>query len=193
MCFLTFLPSLFMTCTPCFTLGKLFLERTLLNLIRFTTEIINYLDMVLTRQEEIHLLVFFNLCFTVSIMPSINTFESSNDFMILIISFISSFEMNKVILFLDLREKYSCVRQCGWQEKFSPGRPQLFFLTKLIEFFKWSLRLKTTWTALFFFDKQRALSFIVQREKTSVNPNKLPCGKPSKRWILLTERLPLWI
>ena len=29
-------------------------------------------------------------------MPSINTFESSNDFMILIISFLSSFKMNKV-------------------------------------------------------------------------------------------------
>ena len=29
-------------------------------------------------------------------MPSINTFESSNDFMILIIPFISSFEINKV-------------------------------------------------------------------------------------------------
>ena len=32
-------------------------------------------------------------------MPWINTFESTNNFMILIISFISSFEMNKVNIF----------------------------------------------------------------------------------------------
>ena len=35
-------------------------------------------------------------CFTVSVTPSFNTPESSNDFMSLIISFISSFEINKV-------------------------------------------------------------------------------------------------
>ena len=47
--------------------------------------------------ERIHLLVsyFFVSCFTVSVIPSINTFESCNDFMILIISFISSLEKNK--------------------------------------------------------------------------------------------------
>ena len=39
---------------------------------------------------------FFISCFTVSVTPSINTPESSNDFMILIISFISSFEVSKV-------------------------------------------------------------------------------------------------
>ena len=39
---------------------------------------------------------FFISCFTVSVIPSIHSFESSNDFMILIASFISSFEMNKV-------------------------------------------------------------------------------------------------
>ena len=38
----------------------------------------------------------FISCFTVSVTPSINTPESSSDLMILIISFISSFEMNKV-------------------------------------------------------------------------------------------------
>ena len=43
-----------------------------------------------------NLLIFFNSCFTVSLIPSINTFEYSSDFMILIISFISSFEINKV-------------------------------------------------------------------------------------------------
>ena len=34
--------------------------------------------------------------FTVSVIPSINILESSNDFMVLIISFISSFKTNKV-------------------------------------------------------------------------------------------------
>ena len=54
--------------------------------------------MVLTMQEAIHLL-FLISCFTISVIPSIDTFESSNDFMILIKSFISSFEINKVNLF----------------------------------------------------------------------------------------------
>ena len=39
---------------------------------------------------------FFILCFTVSVTPPINKPKSSSDFMILIISFISSFKMNKV-------------------------------------------------------------------------------------------------
>ena len=39
---------------------------------------------------------FFISCFSVSGTPSINTPESSNDFIILIISFISSFKINKV-------------------------------------------------------------------------------------------------
>ena len=50
---------------------------------------------MLTKLQEIRLLVFY-LCFTVSVTPSINTPESSNDFMILIISFISLMEINKV-------------------------------------------------------------------------------------------------
>ena len=41
---------------------------------------------------------FFILCFTGSVAQSINTPKSSNDFMILIISFISSFEIHKVNL-----------------------------------------------------------------------------------------------
>ena len=52
--------------------------------------------MVLRMQEEIHILVFFISLFTVSVIPSINTFEYPNDFMILIISFISSFKIDKV-------------------------------------------------------------------------------------------------
>ena len=39
---------------------------------------------------------FFISSFTVSVTPSMNTPESSNDFIILIISFISLFEINKV-------------------------------------------------------------------------------------------------
>ena len=42
---------------------------------------------------------FFVLCFTNSVILSIDTFESSRDFMILIIPFISSFEMNQVNVF----------------------------------------------------------------------------------------------
>ena len=51
---------------------------------------------VLTKLQEICLLVFFISSFTVSVTPSNNTPDSSNDFMILITSFISLFEINKV-------------------------------------------------------------------------------------------------
>ena len=51
---------------------------------------------ILTKLNEICILVFFISCFTISITSSINTPESSNYFMILIISFTSLFEMNKV-------------------------------------------------------------------------------------------------
>ena len=43
-------------------------------------------------------LLFF-LCLTVSVNPSIDTPESSNDFLVLIISLIFSFGINKVNLF----------------------------------------------------------------------------------------------
>ena len=39
---------------------------------------------------------FFISCFTVSVIPSINTPESFHDFMILIIAFISSYGINKL-------------------------------------------------------------------------------------------------
>ena len=42
---------------------------------------------------------FFISCFTVLVTPLINTLESCNDFMILMISFISSFKINEVNLF----------------------------------------------------------------------------------------------
>ena len=42
---------------------------------------------------------FFISFFTVSVTPSITTTKSSNDFMVLIISFISSFKINRVNLF----------------------------------------------------------------------------------------------
>ena len=47
--------------------------------------------------------------FTVSLIPSINTFEFSNDFLILIISFISSFEINKVNPFLALTIRFPLI------------------------------------------------------------------------------------
>ena len=53
---------------------------------------------VLTKLQEIGLLVFLISCFTVSVTASIKTSESSNGLMILIISFISSLEINKVNL-----------------------------------------------------------------------------------------------
>ena len=45
-------------------------------------------------------------CFTVSLTPSINTHESSNYFMILIISYISSFKINKVNPFPALTARF---------------------------------------------------------------------------------------
>ena len=50
----------------------------------------------LTKHQEILLLIFFISCFTVSVTPSINTYEFSSDFIISTISFISSFKRNKV-------------------------------------------------------------------------------------------------
>ena len=58
---------------------------------------------MLTKPQEICRLVFFISSFTVSVIPSINAPEFSNDFMILIISFIPLFEMNKVNPFPDLQ------------------------------------------------------------------------------------------
>ena len=52
---------------------------------------------------------FFILCFTVSVAPSINTPESSNDFVILIISFLSSFKINKVNPFPALTASFSLI------------------------------------------------------------------------------------
>ena len=52
---------------------------------------------------------FYISRFTVSVTPSINTPESSNDFMILSISHISSFEINKVKHFLVLRAPFPLI------------------------------------------------------------------------------------
>ena len=51
----------------------------------------------------------FVLCYTVSVTPSINTFKSSNNFMILKTSFISSFEINRVNPFLALAASFPFV------------------------------------------------------------------------------------
>ena len=60
---------------------------------------------VLSNLQETHLLVFFISSFT----PSINTPESSNDFIIFIISFICSFEINKVNDFPALTALFSLI------------------------------------------------------------------------------------
>ena len=52
---------------------------------------------------------FFISCFTVSVTPSINTLESSIDFMITIISFISSFEINKANPFPALKAPFPLI------------------------------------------------------------------------------------
>ena len=49
------------------------------------------------------------LCFTVSLTPSINMRELSSDFMILIISSISSFQSTEVIPFPVLTKPFSCI------------------------------------------------------------------------------------
>ena len=53
----------------------------------------------------------------------------------------------------------------GDEKNLHPVDHKNFFFINLIEFSKQSLQLKTTLTALFFVEKQRALSFIVWREK----------------------------
>ena len=52
---------------------------------------------------------FFISCFNVSVTPSINTPESSNYFMILIISFVSSFVINEVNPFPALTAPFSLI------------------------------------------------------------------------------------
>ena len=76
---------------------------TTLPIIPFTTE-----EFTGCPNEEIGLLFFISY-FTVSVTLSMNMPESSKDFMILIISFISSFEINKVNLFPDLRASFPLI------------------------------------------------------------------------------------
>ena len=63
---------------------------------------------MVTKLQEIHRLVF-SLCFTVSVTLSIDTPKYFNDFMILILSFISSFEINKVNPFPALTAPFSLI------------------------------------------------------------------------------------
>ena len=76
---------------------------TPLPLIPFTTEEITGCTIEVTkgannaRRNQHHW--FFISCFTVWAIPPINTLESSNDIMILIIPFIPSFKISKVNLF----------------------------------------------------------------------------------------------
>ena len=55
------------------------------------------------------ILPFFTSCSTISITPSINNLESSSDFIILIISSISSFEVEKVNPFPTLKAPFSLI------------------------------------------------------------------------------------
>ena len=64
---------------------------------------------VLTKLQEISLLVFLFHAFTVSVTPLINTPDSSKNFMILIISFLSSFEINKVNAFRSLTAPFPLI------------------------------------------------------------------------------------
>ena len=66
------------------------------------------------KQEEIRVLVFLISCFTVSVTPSINAPESSNDYMILVISFIFSFEINKVNAFSALTAPLPLIFPPNW-------------------------------------------------------------------------------
>ena len=72
---------------------------TSLRFIPFTTEDINGCTTEAAKgannSEMYQPSCFFISCSTVSVIPSINTFKSSNDFMNLIISFISSLEIIK--------------------------------------------------------------------------------------------------
>ena len=52
---------------------------------------------------------FFYFVFTISVTSSINTFDYSNDFMILTISFISSFEINNVKTFTALTTPFPLI------------------------------------------------------------------------------------
>ena len=51
----------------------------------------------------------FSSCSTVSVTPSINTHESSNDLIVLIISFIYSFEIKKNYAFSSLRAPFPLI------------------------------------------------------------------------------------
>ena len=64
---------------------------------------------VLIQHQETQVLVFFISCFTVSVTSSIYTLKSSIDFMILITSFMSSFEINKANSFPDVTTPFPLI------------------------------------------------------------------------------------
>ena len=69
---------------------------TPLQLMSFTTKYVTSSTNEQQSRQRYAFFVFFISCFIVSIILSINTFESSNDYIILIKSFISSFKLSKV-------------------------------------------------------------------------------------------------
>ena len=65
---------------------------------------------------------------------------------------------------LGWKEKYSCFRKCGWREKSSPRRPQIYVFYQFEWFFVKNFTLKRLlWGALYW--KGRALLFSAGREK----------------------------
>ena len=58
---------------------------------------------MLIQQQKTNLLVFLSNVFNFLVTTSINKTESSSDFIILIVSFITSFKINKVNHFLAFR------------------------------------------------------------------------------------------
>ena len=96
----------------------------------FTTEEItgftNEAAKVASKASRNRLSCFFASCFTFSVTPSIDTPESCNDFIILIISFISLCKRNKVDSFPALTAPFPLIFLSNlfiaFEAKFSPGK-----------------------------------------------------------------------
>ena len=82
---------------------------------------------------------FFISCFTVSVIPSMNTFESSNEFMILIISSKFLFKINKVNIFPAPAVLFSLMFLSNlfiaFEDKFLTNPGKLFLAKEIAIFF----------------------------------------------------------
>ena len=85
----------------------------------------------------------------------------------------------------------------GDEKNLHPGGRKLFFFSSIqLNFLNKVYTYRSTqhyYTALFFAEKQRVLSFIVRREKIDIRLNKLANGKMAQRRIVRTKHFPLWI